>query len=109
MKAAGVELSRKVQFWYSYYFGICSVPAGGSFLDLCRGIFDALAIRAAVFLHDCHHFLVMFLARPIALEFEQHLQSGKGHGSGLINAANRRIVGDLARAARSVLDGIDAI
>ena len=61
------------------------------------GIFDALAVRPAVFLHDCHHFLVMFLARPIALEFEQHLQSGKGHGASLLNAANRGVVGGLAR------------
>ena len=34
----------------------------------------------------------MFLARPIALEFEQHLQSGKRHGTGLLNAANRGVV-----------------
>jgi len=68
----------------------------------------ALAVRAAVFLHDCQHFFKMFLARPIALEFEQHLQSGERYGPSLLNAANRRVVRGLARAARSVLDGINA-
>src|SRR6266404_2013438 len=41
--------------------------------EYCGGIFDALAVRPTVFLHDGHHFFVMFLARPITLEFEQYL------------------------------------
>jgi len=43
------------------------------------------------------------------LEFEQHLQSGKRYGPSLLNAANRRVVRGLARAARSVLNCIDAV
>src|SRR6266404_5818645 len=86
-----------------------SVRTGRRFLNHRGDIFDALAVRPTVFLHDCHHFFVMFLARPVALEFQQHLERGKRHGPSLLNAANRRVVRGLARAARSVLDGIDAI
>src|SRR6266852_5253162 len=53
-----------------------SVPTGRRFLNHRGGIFVALAVRPTVFLHDCHHFFVMLLARPVALEFQQHLEGG---------------------------------
>src|SRR5437016_13942690 len=78
-----------------------SVPTGRRFLNHRGGIFDALAVRPTVFLHDCHHFFVMFLARPIALEFQKYLEGGKRHGDSLLNAANRRVERSLRTVSRT--------
>src|SRR6266542_2818205 len=65
------------------------------------------AVSAAVLTEDRHDFLVMLLPRPIALEFEQHLQRSHGNSSRLLHAANRSVVCDAAGASRGIYYRID--
>jgi hypothetical protein len=63
------------------------------------GILHALTVRTGVFLHDRQYLVVVFLARPVALQFAQHLNRGHRHGAGLFNPTHGRVVRDHACAA----------
>src|SRR5947209_11713683 len=71
-------------------------PHGRLFVDHRVGVFDPLAVGPGVLEDDLHHRVIGPAARPVALEFEEHLLPGDRDGTGLDDSLHRAAVGRLA-------------
>jgi len=74
-----------------------------------EGVFHALTISAAMFLHDGNHVVARALARPIPLQFKERLQSSGRDRSCLFNTAHGGVVRGQTGSAGGVLDRVNLV